>query len=377
MGDLPAPGKYRYLLEGEQEQFWHDHFNWLKECGYLLRPRYHPDWVPTWIKDPKKKAMRCEDYQMSESHKVIDATRISDGSFVTLKPLDTTVHPDEIPIGVWFSQEPQASSPSNHCVPILDVLDIPDIPNKRIIVMPFLSSYDKPRFDTFGEAIEFFRQIFQGLQYMHKNNVAHRDCNALNIMMDAKPLYPVPYHPTQQKRRRDWKGLLPVSYLTRTQKPVKYYLIDFGLSRKYPPGVRAPLEPIILGGDKSVPEFRAKPGEELPLECDPFPTDVYYIGNVLRTDFVEGSQFVKRKLGFEFLRPLMADMIQPDPALRPTMDEVVERFDAIVRGLSRRKLRSRVAKVDDSLDYIYAVRHWFRKIGLIVRRYPPIPSPSH
>ncbi|KAJ7782417.1 kinase-like domain-containing protein [Mycena maculata] len=356
------------------ESFWHDHYDWLKERGYLLRQRYQPDWVPSWLnfKNNRDKHFQ-EDFQMNMAIKVMDATRISDGSFVSLKPIDITIHPDEISIGLWFSQEPQASDPSNHCVPIFEVLDVPDDPNTRIIVMPLLSRYDKPRFDTTGEVVEFFRQIFRGLQYMHKNNVAHRDCNANNIMVDAIPLYPRPYHPVRQEQRRDYKGR--ASYITRTRHPVKYYLIDFGISRKYPPDVRAPSEPIIVGGDKSAPEFQVTPTGELPIECDPFPTDVYYIGNLMRRDFVEGGGFVKRKLGFEFLRPLMADMVQDDPTRRPTMDEVVQRFEKIICGLNQRKLRSRVVKVQDGLNYYYAVTHWFRKLFLIIRRYPAIPSP--
>ncbi|KAJ7450494.1 hypothetical protein B0H11DRAFT_2331022 [Mycena galericulata] len=363
MADVLPPA-YRHLLLEPDEPFWHDHYKWLKELGYLLRPRYKPDWVPSWLnfKNQTSKYF-VEDYQINTAMKVMDATRISDGAFVSLKPIDITIHPDEIPIGLWFSQEPQASDPSNRCVPILEVLDVPDDPKTRIIVMPLLSHYDKPRFDTVGEG---------GLQYMHRNNVAHRDCNPLNIMMDALPLYPTPYHPVEQRKRRDYKG--NVSHLTRTQRPVKYYLIDFGLSRKYPPGVCAPLEPIIFGGDKTVPEFRIRPDGGFALECDPFPTDVYYIGNLIRTDFNEGSRFARRRLGFEFLRPLMTDMIQDDPALRPTMDEVVQRFEELVRGLSSRKLRSHVAKLKDPLNFYYAVAHWSRKIGFIIKSTPPIPS---
>lgn len=56
---------------GPSELFWRDHYNWLKECGYVLRPRYAPDWVPSWeAKDPKNSGPRkpyhhCEDGQMS------------------------------------------------------------------------------------------------------------------------------------------------------------------------------------------------------------------------------------------------------------------------------------------------------------------------
>lgn len=32
----------------EGEIFWRDHYAWLGEQGYALRPRYKPDWSPTW-----------------------------------------------------------------------------------------------------------------------------------------------------------------------------------------------------------------------------------------------------------------------------------------------------------------------------------------
>jgi hypothetical protein len=63
---------------------------------------------------------------------------------------------------------------------------------------------------------------------------------------------------------------------TRLQRPPKYYFIDFGISRRYDPEDGPPLEPPILGGDKSVPEFKR------PIPCNPFPTDIYYMGNFIR-----------------------------------------------------------------------------------------------
>jgi hypothetical protein len=30
------------------EIFWRDHQKWLQEAGYMLRPRYLPDWKPPW-----------------------------------------------------------------------------------------------------------------------------------------------------------------------------------------------------------------------------------------------------------------------------------------------------------------------------------------
>ncbi|KAJ6559503.1 hypothetical protein B0H10DRAFT_1175921 [Mycena sp. CBHHK59/15] len=109
--------------------------------------------------------------------------------------------------------------------------------------MPLLRSFDRSRFDTIGEAVGFFTQIFEGLQFMHKNNVAHRDCTSMNIMMDGSSLYLVPFHPIRQHLKRDFSGKAP--HLTRTQRPVKYYLTDFGLSRKYKPEERLPWNPLL------------------------------------------------------------------------------------------------------------------------------------
>jgi hypothetical protein len=104
-------------------------------------------------------------------------------------------------------------------------------------------------------------------------------------MMDAKDLYVEPYHPVNRRMKRDYSG--HARHYTRTQRPPKYYFIDFGLSRQYDAQEDNPLEYPIFGGDKSVPEFRNS--ANIPL--NPFPTDVYYLGNVLRQKFLNVSIF--------------------------------------------------------------------------------------
>lgn len=39
---------YDHLTLLPFEIFWCDHQEWLAEKGYMLRPRYRPDWVPSW-----------------------------------------------------------------------------------------------------------------------------------------------------------------------------------------------------------------------------------------------------------------------------------------------------------------------------------------
>ncbi|KAJ8509304.1 hypothetical protein ONZ45_g8518 [Pleurotus djamor] len=154
--------------------------------------------------------------------------------------------------------------------------------------------------------------------------------------------------------------------------PVRYYLADFGLSRKYRPEDRPPLEDVIVGGDKTVPEFATMDA------CDPFPTDVYTAGNLIREEFTEGTQHDHRKLGFNFMKPLVADMTNPDPSKRPTMDEVVERFEKIRKGLSSWKLRSRVVKADEIyvVGVVRSIGHFARRAIYMATRVPAIPTPS-
>jgi hypothetical protein len=45
------------------EIWWRQHYEWLKGRGYLLRPRYAPDWVPSW-EGSKRAAFNCEDRQV-------------------------------------------------------------------------------------------------------------------------------------------------------------------------------------------------------------------------------------------------------------------------------------------------------------------------
>lgn len=104
-------------------------------------------------------------------------------------------------------------------------------------------------------------------------------------MVDGSKMFPDSYHPMEPDLKRDYSGR--ARYYTRTQRPPKYYIIDFGISRRYALGDETPLEPPIWGGDKSVPEFHKSTNP-----CDPFPTDMYYIGNLIRKDFLEVSIYV-------------------------------------------------------------------------------------
>ena len=105
--------------------------------------------------------------------------------------------------------------------------------------------------------------------------------------MDPTELYPNGFHPVYIDRNRNFKG--KAKCYTRTEKPPKYFIIDFGLSKYYDPKKGPPREGVIFGGDKSVPEFQ---GDGVKNFHDPFPTDIYYTGNVIRQRFLQVGELV-------------------------------------------------------------------------------------
>ena len=79
---------------------------------------------------------------------------------------------------------------------------------------------------------------------------------------------------------------------------------------------------------------------------------------------------LKIESGFDFLRPLVADMVRDEPSARPSMDIVVDQFAAIRRGLSERSLRSRVASKMEFfvVGLVCELFHWVRQLEEVARR---------
>jgi hypothetical protein len=234
---------------------------------------------------------------------------------------------------------------------------------------------------------------------MHENNVAHRyilsyflishykltyirDCTLRNIMLDPTNMYPNSFHPVNMKRSKDFRH--KAKGYSRTRRPPRYLLIDFGLSRQYDPTNGPPLDFPLRGGDKSAPEHQD--GKTL---CNPFPTDVYYLGNLVRQHYMQVCVFrctreatltcMNQKYhGFQFMEPLVADMVQEDPTKRPKMDEVITRFSEIRGKLNTWKLRSRIARRNEfwPVTAWRSVAHWYRTVGYVLSRKAAIPEPK-
>ncbi|EIW87431.1 hypothetical protein CONPUDRAFT_134578 [Coniophora puteana RWD-64-598 SS2] len=348
------------------EVWWAERYQWLKDRGYELRPRYRPGWTPSW-RGTKKQFYQCEDGHCFVDTNLADAVCVKYGKFVMLKKIWAAVHPYEAEIGQFLTSGSLATHPSNHCIPILEVLQDPEEEDRLILVMPLLKMFWDPFFDTVGEVVEFCRQLFEGLKFMHDNRVAHRDCSYLNIMMDAESMFIGGWHPVEHVKKRDFSG--EVSYYTRTKRPPKYYFIDFGLSRRYDPStpLSEPVEPVIRGGDKTVPEHQDR---KCPPQ-NPFRADIYCVGNVIKQAILQGTR------GVEFLVPLIDSMTAADPLMRPSADDVVDQFQTILQGLGSWTLRSRIIHTEDGavVNAFLATAHWYRRIGHVLTRRPPLPVP--
>ncbi|KAK0439926.1 hypothetical protein EV421DRAFT_1964290 [Armillaria borealis] len=309
------------LLHGET--FWHKHVTWLKECGYELRPRFQPGWVPSWTV-MKKEPYECEDSSSGmRSYAFMDVKDTSTGQIVAMKIIMQENNPNELAIATFLTSEEKSSDRHNHCVPILRILPVPNEEGHAIIVMPYLRPWDSSLFTTTMLLI-----IVRGIEIL---------------------LY----------RFR--------SFDPQTRRTAGYHTC-------------------IRGGDKSVPEFLADNPDwtKRTPKHDPFAVDIYYLGNAFRAflprgvgvDYKLSEEALRRMKGFESMEPLITAMTELDPAKRVKIDEAVGKFAQVEKSLSVMTLRSRVVYNTDFtiLRPFKAVGHWVWTLGLIVRGIPAIPK---
>ncbi len=100
----------------------------------------------------------------------MDAVRIEDGRQVMLKKVLPEEGPYELLITQLFSSPGLKGDPKNHCVPLLDLVDLSRISpdGRKLIVIPFLRPFENPRFQTYGEFVAFFMQISEVGQHLSK-----------------------------------------------------------------------------------------------------------------------------------------------------------------------------------------------------------------
>ena len=117
----------------------------------------------------------------------------------------------------------------------------------------------------------------QGLLYIHRRRVAHRDLSGPNIMVDSIALYPDGVHPDPF-----WNYLLPDKFvLAKSRKRsevggVRYYFVDFGISSYF----EDPLQPRLVTGIDGIDEDVLE--RDLTRPYDPFAVDIFSLGNTYK-----------------------------------------------------------------------------------------------
>lgn len=321
--DLELERQLKKVVDG----FWIDAREFLEQSGYKIHPKYDPTWTPSSELEEKEADVLLPvryfpltvifevAQRIWKRFTLASAVHMKNNEPVILKQVE--INTSEFELAVFFSSPPLSTDPRNHCVPIYDVLQFGKY---GIIVMPQLRQFNDAPFDTVGEVLECFRQILevsdtltvvthtsskihlsqQGVQFMHQHHVAHRyaflsvhlkrkalivrpsDCTLRNIMMDPTKMYPKGFHPGRPWMTTDYSEFVSPR-LTRAQCWPRYYLVDFGLSRRYDPAAGIPDESVVCGEDKTAPEHH----DDSRYNCNPFPTDIYYIGNILREYFID------------------------------------------------------------------------------------------
>ncbi|KAL5492948.1 hypothetical protein ACEPAI_4396 [Sanghuangporus weigelae] len=323
------------------ERVWRNRQRMLERHGYLLRPRFRPDWVPSWL-NTAKRPLLCEDGLFTRFLPfIIDAERLSDGLKVMLKVVDRDSK--EAQIGTYLSSQDHAKDPTNHCVPILDIIRDESEPCVEFIVMPVLRPFDHPPFFNVEEVLDFMKQALQGLVFMHKLGVAHREkrlqwpvhyqantCSNSNIMFDAVGMFPKGFHPCFWDLDTGGKPTIP---LRRSDVPrVKYFFTDFGISSRFLEG-----EPRLVLGlnglDRDVPELS---GFNL---YDPFPVDVFILGNVFKRNFTS------KYTNMQFMASLVEAMTHREPTKRPSASEALARYEEIASALPGYVRRRRLKEI--------------------------------
>ncbi|KAF8919128.1 kinase-like domain-containing protein [Mucidula mucida] len=334
-------------MADEYEKTWTLHYEFLHDQGYQLRDKFKPGWQPTW-KTPLEREYDPNGPSTFNPSTIVDATKISDNKPVMLKKILTTGPDQELTIALYLTSLLEHSE--NHAVPILDVLQSPHSEDVKLVVMPRLRLFSDPPFDTVGEFIDAFRQIFEGVEFLHKHFIAHRDLHGGNIMLDYTRLYPHGFHPTLEFMTLDFKGF--AKHTTRTRCWPRYYLIDFGRSRRYSPDA-VPFEVTVPPLNSNRKTLLPEQGGNTPRRYNPFPVDIFRLGHML-TSHCAVDTFPP----LQFVLPLAQEMMAQDPSSRPTITDVRRRFANLCRCLTKEQLRLPGSPdSDDIMQRIRRLRH--------------------
>ncbi|KAF8165858.1 hypothetical protein B0H34DRAFT_648961 [Crassisporium funariophilum] len=319
------PAVYYPPALSPSEKVWRDRYEFIKEHGYQLRPRYRPNWTPTLLGNGRHHHSG-EDHIMQIMPQVLDAVRLSDGLVVCIKIMHEKQKFKQVKVLEYFSSPRMSTNSRNHAVPFIHSFGDRHDSGVHFLIMPPLRRFDDPDFVWASEVADFVSQTIEGLTFLHTQRIAHYNLTADTIMMDAKTIIPTGWHFVAHFCEPD--GMTRISPLERKRWPVRYYFVGFG-DCFHVPRTTKPLIQAIGGSDQDVPElFTGKP-------YDPFKLDIYTLANVFQ------KQLFMRFHGLDFLSDLISYMRTPAFEERPTAEQAMNKWYTIRDSFKEEVLEGR------------------------------------
>ncbi|GBE83928.1 hypothetical protein SCP_0509870 [Sparassis crispa] len=221
-----------------------------------------------------------------------------------------------------LNSEPLRSDPANTTVPVLDFLEYEDY---CFAVMPCCGSSSSYPFLYASECLDFAEQLLEALCFLHKHRIAHLDISFENVVVNHHGKMPKKY--TYDQDRKGLKIWPPLEW--RSTFPVRYYLLDFGISVHFPedlPLSRCTILPFPQGRMHRAPETLGKKA------FNPFAADVYQIARLLYAWFPDLANDVPDLL------KLLQDMSYYNPSGRITASTALSRLRTLRTAIAEEKL---------------------------------------
>ncbi|KAK7014216.1 kinase domain-containing protein [Favolaschia claudopus] len=313
----------------EHEKFWVDMQPFLLSQGYLLRPRYQPNWIPTRVAKPSFFPQIYEDERAIFYDQVMDAARASDGRKVILKHIESDGN--EMDIIKFLDSPPARKDPRNRTIPVLDIIPIPET-SWSFLVMPYCREFNTPPFHCRNEFVAAMDQFLNGLQFMHDHNIAHFDIAPQNMMMDESRVVPRGSHFARPRTHTGFSDHMFYWNDRCAVSPVDCYFIDFGLSWYCPEGKDA----LVYG---TLRTFRTIPELSDDVPYNPFPVDIFQLGLTIH-------KLIDTYPDLEDFRPVAVSMTVTNPKDRPSANDALAHFRQIAATMEPSKLSEQIWEKD-------------------------------
>ncbi|KAI0743997.1 hypothetical protein C8Q80DRAFT_873835 [Daedaleopsis nitida] len=325
--------------------FWRKRYDWLLRSGLEIRPEYRN---PAAIRVSNRKME--EQLQLEYMERSLKAVRTTDGHVVSLSLVEEAKELSKVKCARKLaSRLLYREHPRNHCAP-LDILRDPYNKEFLIFVTPCLGKHPLHAFESVGEVMDFCRQLFEGLHFLHEQGVFRLKHPDEVVTFDAfRPLECDMMH----RRRSPWNADRHGTHVrsrSYTAHPVKYFF-------------DVPSSVFIL--DKST-RLSVKNDQARRLAAT---DDVKRLCNL-----IEGLMCMYTNLGF--LEALVTCMNAQIEHRTPAIDEAMQELDKLISQLSRKQLRARAVPMKDFCSRPWDdFRHkWFHTSPNRLLRRNPVPT---